>query len=62
MKIPVKKYVDDIDLSFDDRFYILRDHHEKETAWLINRVRELEDKVCGLERELSLLPKSYNDL
>lgn len=39
--IKVKKYIDDESLSFEDRYKILLDHHEKESKFLIDKIREI---------------------
>lgn len=38
-KVPVKKFVDDETLSWEERFRRLEDHHFKETNWLINELK-----------------------
>lgn len=34
MKIPIKKYVDDEFLTWEERYKRLMTHHEEETKWL----------------------------
>ena len=39
--IKVPKYVDDITLSWEERYKRLNEHHIKETTFLIEKVREI---------------------
>jgi hypothetical protein len=40
--IKVKRYEDDTTLSWEERYKRLLDHHEKETKFLIQKVREMQ--------------------
>jgi hypothetical protein len=40
--IKVKRYEDDTTLSWEERYKRLLDHHEKETKFLIEKVREMQ--------------------
>ena len=42
MKIPIKKYVMDESLSWEERYKQLESHHKEETEWLITKVKKLE--------------------
>jgi len=42
MKIPIKKYVMDESLSWEERYRQLEKHHEEETEWMIGEIRRLE--------------------
>lgn len=42
MKIPIKKYVMDESLSWEERYRQLEKHHEEETLWMIEEIRRLE--------------------
>lgn len=47
MKIPIKKYVMDESLSWEERYKQLEAHHKEEVGWFINKVKELElEKLC----------------
>lgn len=39
--IKVKKYIDDDNLSWEDRYKKLENHHIDETTFLINKIREI---------------------
>jgi len=39
--IKVKKYVDDENLSYEERYRRLEQHHIEETTFLINKIREI---------------------
>ena len=41
-RIPIKKYVDDPSLAWEQRYEALLRHHEEETKFLIARIEELE--------------------
>jgi len=41
MKIPIKKYVMDESLSWEERYHQLEAHHQKETEWLIEKLESL---------------------
>jgi len=43
--IKVPKYVDDLSLSWEERYARLNEHHIKETTFLIDKLREI---VSGL--------------
>lgn len=42
MKIPIKKYVMDESLSWEERYRQLEKHHEEETTWMMQQIKELE--------------------
>ena len=42
MKIPIKKYVDDATLTWEQRYTRLETHHKEETEWLIAEAKRLE--------------------
>ncbi len=44
-KIPIKKYVMNEALSWEERYRQLEKHHEEETKFLIGRIEELEKLV-----------------
>lgn len=39
--IKVKKYEDDLGLSWEERYKKLEEHHKKETEFLIKKVRDI---------------------
>lgn len=41
-KIPIKKYIDDPSLTWEERYKVLEAHHLEETTFLIKRIEELE--------------------
>jgi hypothetical protein len=43
VKIPIKKYVMNEKLSWEERYKQLEKHHEEETKFLIEKLVELED-------------------
>lgn len=45
MKIPVKKYIMNSTLSWEERYKELEKHHQEETAWLISEIKRLEPAV-----------------
>lgn len=45
MKIPIKKYVDDPSLTWEERYARLDAHHLEETQWMMNRIKELEAAI-----------------
>lgn len=45
MKIPIKKFTDDLSKSWRERFKLLKVHHEEETKYLIEQIKLLEDKL-----------------
>jgi hypothetical protein len=49
-RIPIKKYVMDVQLPWEARYQQLEQHHLEETAFLIRRIEELE---AELERSIS---------
>lgn len=53
MKIPIKKYVDDPSLSWEERYRRLDAHHVEETQFLIKYIAELEKKVLRLKSDAS---------
>lgn len=46
MKIPIKKYVDDPTLSWEERYRRLEAHHKEETEWLIAETVRLVELNC----------------
>ncbi len=44
-RIPIKRYVDDPQLSWEERYARLLMHHEEETKFLISTIEELEAQV-----------------
>ena len=44
MKIPIKKYIDNISLSWEERYRRLEEHHLEETSWMIGEIQHLEGK------------------
>ena len=44
-RIPIKRYVDDPSLTWEERYARLLAHHEDETKFLISTIEELEAKV-----------------
>jgi hypothetical protein len=44
-RIPIKRYVDEPSLAWEDRYARLLAHHEEETKFLISTLEELEAKV-----------------
>jgi len=54
-RIPIKRFVDDDSLPWEERFRRLEFHHTEETKFLIERIEELEGSLecsCGNERPL----------
>lgn len=53
MKIPIKRYVDDPSLSWEERYARLSAHHVEETAWLVSRAEALQKELeeCRAERD-----------
>jgi hypothetical protein len=45
MKIPIKKYSDDLNLSWEERYKRLELHHKEETEWLISKIKRLEEII-----------------
>lgn len=44
-RIPIKRYVDDPSLTWEERYARLLAHHEEETKFLVSTIEELEAKV-----------------
>jgi hypothetical protein len=42
MKIPIKRYVMDESLTWEERYRQLEAHHEEETTWMAEEIRQLE--------------------
>jgi DnaJ-class molecular chaperone len=42
MKIPIKKYVMNENLSWEERYKQLESHHNEETKWMIEEIKKLE--------------------
>lgn len=45
MKIPIKRFVDDPSLPWEERFKRLLAHHEEETKWMFEELKRLEQQV-----------------
>ncbi len=43
MKIPIKRYVMNLTLSWEERYKELEAHHNEETQFLINYIKQLEE-------------------
>jgi hypothetical protein len=43
-KIPIKKYVEDTSLSWEERYHQLEKHHEEETKFLIGVIEKYESE------------------
>lgn len=50
MKIPIKKYVDNPSLSWEERYKKLLAHHEEESKWMFAELQRMEKE---LERKSS---------
>lgn len=46
VKIPIKKYVDDPSLTWEERYRRLEQHHSEETQWLIKELQRVYDLLC----------------
>ena len=46
-RIPIKRYVDDTSLPWEERYQRLLTHHAEETTFLIQRIEELEQQLDG---------------
>lgn len=46
-RIPIKKYVMDESLSWEERYRHLERHHEEESNFLIQRIEELEAALAA---------------
>lgn len=62
LKIPIKKYVMDEKLSWEERYKKLEEHHTIETQFLLgfatgqeSKIKDLEEKVENLEYEVQYL-------
>ena len=42
-RIPIKRYVDDPSLTWEERYARLLKHHEEETKFLVSTIEELEE-------------------
>ena len=42
-RIPIKRYVDDPSLTWEERYARLLKHHEEETTFLVSTIEELEE-------------------
>jgi hypothetical protein len=51
MKIPIKAFRDDPSLSWEERFNLLKAHHEEETVFLIDKIKELEQVQTEAEKD-----------
>lgn len=54
-RIPIKKYVDDPKLSWEERYRRLEAHHKEETEFLIKTIGEFEERNEKLSKENSEL-------
>jgi len=43
--IKIKKYEDDDSLTWEERYKRLEEHHQKETTFLIHKIRELVKEI-----------------
>lgn len=55
MKISIKKYVMNENLSWEERYKELENHHKEETEFLIREIKRLEEELCNQ-------PQSYRDI
>ena len=53
MKIPIKKYVDDPTLTWEERYKRLDTHHQEETKWMIDEIRRLEDALSDAQWQIT---------
>lgn len=60
MKIPIKKYVMDESLSWEDRYKQLEKHHLEETEFLIQEIEKLELVAKGCCCEDGTMDKSFD--
>lgn len=51
-RIPIKRFIDDETLPWEERFRRLEVHHREETAFLIGRIEELEADAARLVDEI----------
>lgn len=65
MKIPIKRYVMDKNVSWEERYRQLERHHEEETTWMITEIKRLEAGGGTSEgykvQEVSVNPVSLDD-
>jgi hypothetical protein len=47
MKIPIKKYVMDETLSWEERYRQLEAHHLEETQWLLAEIERIKKEPTG---------------
>jgi hypothetical protein len=52
MKIPIKKYVMDESLSWEERYKQLEAHHKEETELMMNEIRNLELDLKELIKDI----------
>jgi len=45
LKISIKKYVDNSNLSWEERYKKLEEHHLEETFWMIEEIKHLESAI-----------------
>jgi len=50
MKIPIKKYVMDESLSWEERYRQLEAHHKEETGWMIKEIKEVEAELNRIRK------------
>ncbi len=60
MKIPIKKYIDDSSLTWEERYRRLEAHHLEETSWMINQLKFFEKEVNDMKVALNNLPGCHN--
>lgn len=58
--IKVKRHQDDPNLSFEERFNILSEHHLKETTFLIEKVRELAKIIDSYQEKFDSVLDRFN--
>ncbi len=46
--IKVKRFKDDVNLSWEDRFKALEEHHVQETSFLVDKIRELVKNINNI--------------
>ena len=51
MKVPIKKYVEDTSLTWEERYKRLDAHHIEETSWMMNRIKFLKADLYLSKKE-----------
>jgi hypothetical protein len=59
MKIPIKKYIDDLSLSWEERYKRLENHHMEETAWMIKEIKRLEKLIIDMNNKGKDIEEEY---